>query len=207
MRLIDVSDIEKFISENATAIGDDHLLLVAANDGRWHKALPLIKTAYDVNKVVKQLNNAKKYNLDLADKMLDIQANGTTRHFICLEEAIEIVKQGGVSDDVCEPSSDKIKVTSLEVIATGSERKPQYEIKYKELGADHYNIGYSSYNLDFVLDWKEKYFELVKVVEQMIEEEYCYCHYDDTDEQHDCLDYMGCEECPYYYADLDQESD
>ena len=34
MRLIDVSDIEKFISENVTAIGDDHLLLVGADDGR-----------------------------------------------------------------------------------------------------------------------------------------------------------------------------
>ena len=41
----------------------------------------------------------------------------------------------------------------------------------------------------------------------MDEEEFCYCHHDDTDEYHDCLDYMGCEDCPYYYADLDQESD
>ena len=98
MRLIDVSDIEKFISENVTAIGDDHLLLVLADDGRWHEALPFIKTAYDVDKVVEQLNNAKKYNLDLADKMLDIQANGTTRHFICLEDAIEIVKAGVKSE-------------------------------------------------------------------------------------------------------------
>lgn len=30
-----------------------------------------------------------------------------------------------------------------------------------------------------------------------------YCHYDYEDEYHDCLDYMGCEECPYYYEDLD----
>ena len=37
----------------------------------------------------------------------------------------------------------------------------------------------------------------------MDEEEYCYCHNDDTDEYHCCLDYMECEECPYYYADLD----
>ena len=37
----------------------------------------------------------------------------------------------------------------------------------------------------------------------MDEEDYCYCHHDDTDEYHDCLDYMECEECPYYYADLD----
>ena len=41
----------------------------------------------------------------------------------------------------------------------------------------------------------------------MDEEYFLYCHNDDTDEQHDCLDYMDCEECPYYYADLDQESD
>ena len=41
----------------------------------------------------------------------------------------------------------------------------------------------------------------------MDEEDFCYCHYDhtdETDEYHDCLDYMECEECPYYYADLDQ---
>ena len=38
----------------------------------------------------------------------------------------------------------------------------------------------------------------------MDEENYCYCHKDHTDEEHDCLDYMECEECPYYYEDLDQ---
>ena len=47
----------------------------------------------------------------------------------------------------------------------------------------------------------------IKVVDQMDEEDFCYCHNDDTDEYHDCLDYMECEECPYYYADLDQEGD
>ena len=51
-------------------------------------------TAYNVDKVVEKLNNIKKYNLNLADIMLDIQANGTNRHFICLEDAIEIVKAG-----------------------------------------------------------------------------------------------------------------
>lgn len=39
----------------------------------------------------------------------------------------------------------------------------------------------------------------------MNEEEYRYCHKDEhIDEYHDCLDYMECEECPYYYADEDQ---
>ena len=47
MRLIDVTDLKKFIQENVCAIGNDHLLLVARDDGRWHEALPLVKTAYD----------------------------------------------------------------------------------------------------------------------------------------------------------------
>ena len=37
----------------------------------------------------------------------------------------------------------------------------------------------------------------------MDEDELRYCHNDDTDEYHSCLDYEECEECPYYYADLD----
>ena len=37
----------------------------------------------------------------------------------------------------------------------------------------------------------------------MDEEEFRYCHSNGTDEYHDCLDYMECEECPYYYADED----
>ena len=59
------------------------------------KIIDIQPTAYDVDKVIEQLNNIKKYNLNLADIMLDIQANGTNRHFICLEDAIEIIKAGG----------------------------------------------------------------------------------------------------------------
>nr|DAD72710.1 MAG TPA: hypothetical protein [Siphoviridae sp. ct7EW56] len=36
----------------------------------------------------------------------------------------------------------------------------------------------------------------------MDDEELKFCHaYDDADV--DCLDYMECEECPYYYSDDD----
>lgn len=57
-RLIDVSDLEKFIREHRCVIGDDHILLVAADDGRWQEALPLVKTAYDVDKVVATMDEA-----------------------------------------------------------------------------------------------------------------------------------------------------
>jgi hypothetical protein len=53
-------------------------------------------TAYDVDKVVEHLKKLNKYNLNLADRMLDIQSNGLGRHFICLEDAVEIVKAGEV---------------------------------------------------------------------------------------------------------------
>ena len=65
------------------------------------------------------------------------------------------------------------------------------------------------YGNDRFIGWIRIYYELAKVVEQMDEDELRYCHHDDTDEYHDCLDYidMECEECPYYYEDSDQESD
>lgn len=58
--------------------------------------------------------------------------------------------------------SEKTKVTSDEIIVTGTADKPYFEIKYKEVGKDYYNIGYSSYCLENVFAYREKYLELVK---------------------------------------------
>ena len=99
MRLVDVTDIEKFICEKVCAIGDDHLLLVAADDGKWHEALPLIKTAYDVDKVVEELEK----ELEKGNIAIDF---GDFRLF-------EIVKQGGVSDDVCEWNGEKSRIVTF----------------------------------------------------------------------------------------------
>lgn len=59
-------------------------------------------------------------------------------------------------------NEEKIKVESLDIIVTMIDGKPYYEIKYKEVGKRHYNIGYSSYNMDFVLEWREQYFEVIE---------------------------------------------
>ena len=59
------------------------------------------------------------------------------------------------------PKTEKIKVTKLNIIVTGTKEKPYFELMYKEVGKEYYNIGYSSYNLNNVFDWKEKCFELV----------------------------------------------
>lgn len=89
-RLIDVEDLEKFISEKVTAVGDDHLLLVAGNDGRWQEALPLVKTAYDVDKVVEQMEAYS--NADEAEQLGTVPVVG-------LVDAIKIVKAGGKNDN------------------------------------------------------------------------------------------------------------
>ena len=90
MRLIDIADLEKFIRENVCAIGDDHLLLVAGDDGRWHEALPLVKTAYDVDKVVKEINEwTFNANIDVGDGTV------MNHNLIVRDTAIEIVKIGG----------------------------------------------------------------------------------------------------------------
>ena len=103
MRLIEVADLEKFIRENVCAIGDDHLLLVAGDNGRWHEALPLVKTAYDVDKVVEELEKLA----DESYKSYCIAFNSDDRaEYDAYTNAIEIVKQGGVADDVCEWESD-----------------------------------------------------------------------------------------------------
>ena len=91
MRLIDVTDLKKFIKENVCAIGDDHLLLVAGDDGRWHEALPLVKTAYDVDKVVEQLKT---------DSSVKLYGSGNSNNYLIpVKRALEIIKKGGIDND------------------------------------------------------------------------------------------------------------
>lgn len=71
---------------------------------------------------------------------------------------IDICKYLATNIDNCE----KINVDSIYIIVTGNKNKPYFEIKYREVGQNHYNIGFSSYNLDIVFDYKERYFNLVQ---------------------------------------------
>lgn len=99
VRLIDadklILHLNDYALQEAPFKGEDGNIKVYDAIVQCMEAVKEQPTTYDVDRVVEQLNKAKKYNLDLADTMLDIQTNGTTRHFICLEDAIEIVKVGG----------------------------------------------------------------------------------------------------------------
>lgn len=54
----------------------------------------------------------------------------------------------------------------IEVIVRGVANKPYYEIKYREVGNDDYNIGLGSYDLNNILKWKEEEFEVVSEKEK-----------------------------------------
>lgn len=55
------------------------------------------------------------------------------------------------------------KVSTLDIIVRMVDNKPYYEIKYKKVGEDYYHVGYSSFNIDNVLKWRDECFELVDV--------------------------------------------
>lgn len=62
-----------------------------------------------------------------------------------------------------EKDEPKIKVEELYIIVerTGRKNRPYFAILYKEVGVNHRNIGYASYDLDVVVEYKNKYFEKV----------------------------------------------
>ena len=67
----------------------------------------------------------------------------------------------GCDSKFSENDDTKNKVTSLEIIVSMIDNKPYYEIKYKKVGEDYYHVGYSSFNIDNVLKWRDECFELV----------------------------------------------
>ena len=87
MRLCDIIDIKSAFMEK-TDLSEEEIQTIIDD----------IQTAYDIDKVVEQLEELNRFNLDLADCMLDIQLHGLNRHFICLEDAIMIVNAGGTDD-------------------------------------------------------------------------------------------------------------
>lgn len=54
------------------------------------------------------------------------------------------------------------RVTDLSIIMEMIDSKPYYSVKYRNIGENGYNIGYSSYNLKTVLEFIGEYFEIVE---------------------------------------------
>ena len=85
MRLIDVDTLKINLYHNKKVVLNDDLV----------KCIDDTKTAYSVDKVVEELDKASDY--------YECEEQGREHvQTLDLTDAIEIVKDGGVSDDVCE---------------------------------------------------------------------------------------------------------
>lgn len=68
-------------------------------------------------------------------------------------------------DKPTETPYGKIKTSEIMIIVGGSADKPYYSIRYYDLLDNEWHVGFSSYCLSYVMDWKKLYFELVEPVE------------------------------------------
>ena len=92
MRLVNIDDCNRALFYKQCG-GKDSLITVESAFNMF-EALP---TAYDIDKVVEELEKSSKW-VNETNEYCDDDGND----YIPLSKAIEIVKQGGVSDDVCE---------------------------------------------------------------------------------------------------------
>ena len=67
-----------------------------------------------------------------------------------------------ISEQALRQKIDKIKVSSAEIVVNGTKEKPYFEIKYFDLSDNEMHIGFSSYKLDVVFGYLEKYFDIVE---------------------------------------------
>lgn len=106
------------------------------------------------------------------EKMSDKQSNLTDKEMEDLQSIVTdtLASVCAMADEhycrcdskVSENDDTKNKVTSLKIIVKMIDNKPYYEIKYKKVGEYYYHIGYSSFNIDNVLKWRDECFELVE---------------------------------------------
>lgn len=60
-----------------------------------------------------------------------------------------------------ELKNEKTKVTEADVIVRRTNIGFYFNVKYKEVGKDYYNIGFGSYNIHNVFMWFDEYLEFV----------------------------------------------
>lgn len=68
-------------------------------------------------------------------------------------------------DEPTERLDNKIKTSEIMIIVGGSVDEPCYSIRYYDLSNNEWHVGFSSYWLPYVMDWKNQYFEIVEPAE------------------------------------------
>ena len=92
MRLIDADEAKKFYKENLILPEKSHEIIVRT-------MIDAVPTAYDLDKVFSELKT------DSSVKLYGSQ--NSDNYMLPVKRAIEIVKNGGVADDVCEWTKSK----------------------------------------------------------------------------------------------------
>lgn len=59
-------------------------------------------------------------------------------------------------------TNNKIKTSELMIIVNGPADKPYYSIRYYDLSDNKWHIGFSSYYLQNVINWKNECFEIIE---------------------------------------------
>lgn len=71
-------------------------------------------------------------------------------------------------DKPTERLGNKIKASEIMIIVNGgSVDKPCYSIRYYDLSDNEWHIGFSSYELAYVIEWTDKHFKIVEPVEHV----------------------------------------
>lgn len=110
-----------------------------------------------LEKILEEIERKRKSIIDMSDEepeLVDVED--------WFDEGVDqgkLIAYEVVKEIIRSHMSEKEKVSSAEIISRDIGGKPYYEIKYKKVGEDHYTVGYSSYCLDYVIDWLNNYFE------------------------------------------------
>ena len=127
------------------------------------------------------MQEAFKEIIEELNKNYDIK-NWNKPYAITLSKATEIVEKiaqkwtrGATMENVkatMELTTEKIKATNVMIIVESvNDGKPYYCIRYYDVVKKQTCIGYGSYNLDYVVQWKEECFEIVdsnKAIGQLV---------------------------------------
>lgn len=68
-------------------------------------------------------------------------------------------------DEPTETLDGKIKTSDLMIIVNGSANNPYYSLRYYDLSDNEWRIGFSSYELAYVIEWTDQHFKVVEPVE------------------------------------------
>lgn len=71
-----------------------------------------------------------------------------------------------MKDEKVVGTDTKTKVDRAIIIVEGTREKPCFGILYHEIGKDHSNIGFGSYCLANVFNWRDQYLEIVNKEEK-----------------------------------------